>query len=781
MTPNTFRGYRLAVLARLSKFDDNGRARIALGVGLVLFIALLFPKGLSKYYEYSEGTIWNEEDLIAPFSYPIHRIPAVIDDEVHEATRATPLSFDRIDTVGRRAVDSLDVILSVIASVIDSTVPLRPGLDATSRAAPLVLRSIARRGLAVPLSSDDAMILLRLRLADRPRRGSTARPYGALRAFIMPLLDDLYTRGLLDRSRASFEQPTLALQNAEYEELHPVRDFLDRGDIDGFVRARAHSDVFPAPLVVALIRSVAAPNIVHNPRRSQVALQAATAAVPRTDGIVKQNERIVSRHERITPAIKAKLDSYQRARIERAGEVNTLLQVLGRAGHTATILSFLGIYLALFRKRIFRSTQKLLLLGLIILIPTMFAYLSFSVPISGPVQYLILVPIASMLVAIIFDSRVAFYTTVTVSFLVGALRGNDYTIILASAMAGSLALYTVRDIKHRTQIFRSLTFIFLGYAIVIGFDGLQRAVPMGQVTTDLLYAAANALLSSILTFGLLYFFERLFGIDTDLTLLELSDFNHPLLRELSSRAPGTFHHSIVMGTLAEAAALAIGANPILARVGAYYHDIGKCPHPEAFVENQLGTNNIHESLPPVESARRIIKHVEDGITMAREAGLPQRVIDFIPAHHGTTTVAYFLEKERQERPESLVAGEFRYPGPSPLTKETAIVMLADTIEAAARALEEPTVDSIEKLIDHTVNKRLAEGQLEYCDLTFRELMLVKKSFLTILTGIHHNRIKYPTEADAEAAQKNAERTAKLLKLPSTADAISSRIRRIDQL
>jgi cyclic-di-AMP phosphodiesterase PgpH len=252
------------------------------------------------------------------------------------------------------------------------------------------------------------------------------------------------------------------------------------------------------------------------------------------------------------------------------------------------------------------------------------------------------------------------------------------------------------------------------------------------------------------------------------------------LRELSSRAPGTFHHSINMGSLAEAAATAIGANAILARVGAYYHDIGKISEPEYFVENQAGAQNVHETMQPTRSAEKIINHVTEGIRLAQEYRLPQRVIDFIPAHHGTTLVAYFYEKQRSLGGDAITPESFRYAGPKPSTKETAIVMLADTIEASARAVEEPTVENIEALIESVVNQRLQQGQLEQCDLTFRDLALVKRSFLGILSGIHHSRIKYPSEGEAEAARKAAERTRKMLNLPSTTDAIIQRMKRFDQ-
>jgi hypothetical protein len=234
-----------------------------------------------------------------------------------------------------------------------------------------------------------------------------------------------------------------------------------------------------------------------------------------------------------------------------------------------------------------------------------------------------------------------------------------------------------------------------------------------------------------------------------------------------------------MGTLAEAAATSIGANATLSRVGAYYHDIGKMLEPEYFVENQISNQNIHDTLEPRESARKIINHVLRGIELAKEYKLPDRVIDFIPAHHGTTLVSYFYEKEKSLGTGEINLEDYQYHGPKPYSKETGIVMLADTIEAATRAIEEPTIEKIRELIDKIVSKRLADGELENCDLTFRELSIVKQSFLNILTGIHHTRIKYPSEEDAAAAKKLADRTAKLLNLPSTTDALMQRMKKLD--
>jgi hypothetical protein len=261
----------------------------------------------------------------------------------------------------------------------------------------------------------------------------------------------------------------------------------------------------------------------------------------------------------------------------------------------------------------------------------------------------------------------------------------------------------------------------------------------------------NSILSPILAYGLLIFYEKVFGVATDLVFLELTDFNNPLLRELSSKAPGTFHHSIIMGNLSEQAAKEIGANQILARVGCYYHDIGKVVSPEYFVENQLESKNKHEQLNPSLSAKMIIAHVKNGIKLAEKYRMPREIINFIPMHHGNTLVSYFFEKARTEEgtEESIHDYIYRYPGPKPKSKETGIVMLADAVEAATRAIEDPTPAKLETQIDEIIKSRFIEGELDDCDLTLKDLIKIKHSFLKTLVGIHHHRIRYPDQENGE--------------------------------
>lgn len=261
-------------------------------------------------------------------------------------------------------------------------------------------------------------------------------------------------------------------------------------------------------------------------------------------------------------------------------------------------------------------------------------------------------------------------------------------------------------------------------------------------------------MSPLIAYGLLIFYEKVFKITTDLTLLELSDFNHPLLKELSSKAPGTFHHSIIMGNLSEAAAESIGANQILARVGCYYHDIGKITKPQFFIENQLDQNNRHNDLNPSVSTKIIIAHVKDGIEMAKKYKLPDKIIEFIPMHHGTTLVSYFYDKAKNISKEEIFDYSYRYPGPKPQTKETGIVMLADAIEASTRTIEEPSPQKLENKIKEVIRSRFMEGELDECDLTLKDLTKIKESFLKVLVGIHHHRIKYPDKNQLEMLTDN---------------------------
>jgi len=276
------------------------------------------------------------------------------------------------------------------------------------------------------------------------------------------------------------------------------------------------------------------------------------------------------------------------------------------------------------------------------------------------------------------------------------------------------------------------------------------------VTDELIFVSINAMLM-LLAYPMLWIFERMFDITTDLTLLELSDTNRPLLKELSLKASGTFNHVLQVANLAEAAAASVRANALLTRVGALYHDVGKMIKPEYFVENQRQGSNPHDGLKPRMSALIIASHVKEGLEIGRKYRLPQEVLDFIPMHHGTTRIEYFyrraLDQQKEESPD-ILESEFRYPGPKPNTRETGILMLADSVEAASRTLENPTHKRLENLIDSIVDSRRDDGQLDETNLTFAEIDVIKDAYLNVLMGIYHVSVKYPESATESATERS---------------------------
>ncbi|MCB0752627.1 MAG: HDIG domain-containing protein, partial [Ignavibacteriae bacterium] len=338
---------------------------------------------------------------------------------------------------------------------------------------------------------------------------------------------------------------------------------------------------------------------------------------------------IVAKHNRITPDIKLKIDSYRIAKGEERGLWSRIAQGLGKILHVIVILSLFSFYVYSFRPKIYKDNSKIFLITIIVVLISFIAFLINQINVNAPVELLILVPVVSMLITIFFDSRVGFYSTVVIALIVGGLRGNDYALAVMNIVAGGFAAYTVRDIKNRNQIFRSFLYILLGYTLSIVAFGLERFAPWEEILVQCGFAASNSLFSPVLTYGLIIFFEKIFKLTTEITLLELTDYNTPLLRELAKSAQGTFNHSLTMGNMVESAAEEIKANPLLVRVGALYHDIGKSQNPNAFVENQIDNYNIHDDLKPEESAAIIIDHVAQGIKMAEEENLPKEIMEFI--------------------------------------------------------------------------------------------------------------------------------------------------------
>jgi len=739
---------RLADTFTNEGFRQNLILKILIAAVLLTAGSLMFPHPESFDYSYGVGGVWADQDLVAPFSFPIFKELRQYEQERQEAAHNVYAVFERRDDITRYAGESLKVLMkSIQRAAAARSRWLRSRFPADSAA-------FARAGAIVPtllLSEADWNVLVQMN-----ERSPKVITFSALEASILETMASVGRAGLIDQPK--IRQPhlaRLALRKGTAEDVIPYDNVFDTEEALNLILSRLQEETIRT-VAAKIAREVLKPNIIFNQSQTRLAIQLAEDDVPRTLGYVRENERIVGKDDRITEEVKIRLDSFRKAKAERGSGYAGWRHWAGTTLHVAILITLYTLYLYLFRKRVFRDNGKLLLIALLLIMEMFFAYLSLNLGKSG--QYLIFVPAASMLLSIIFDSRVAFYGTVTIAFLIAGIRGNDYPIALISLAAGVLSVYTVRDIRHRTQIFRSIIFIFLGYLIPVIALSLEMFESFSSITTDMTFALANAVFSPVLTYGLLIFFERAFRVTTDLTLVELSDFNHPLLRDLSEKAPGTFHHSITIGNLAEAAAEEVGANPILARVGGYYHDIGKMVKPEYFVENQIGNQNRHSRLKPRMSALIIASHVKEGIELGRQNGLPEIVLDFIPQHHGTTRISFFYDKAlrqavRRPTKEIIQEEDFLYPGPKPQTKELGIVMLADSVEASTRAIQEMTPQKLEASIDNMIKHRFLEGQLDECELTLKDLAKIKEAFLKILTGIHHQRIKYPESQPGAAAEQ----------------------------
>ncbi|MDX2039581.1 MAG: HDIG domain-containing protein [Isosphaeraceae bacterium] len=361
-----------------------------------------------------------------------------------------------------------------------------------------------------------------------------------------------------------------------------------------------------------------------------------------------------------------------------------------------------------------------------------------------------LVPVAitAMILAIAYNPNFALMTTFGLSILTTLATGGGlgYLVILMGGTAAGVL--TLREVRTRTKLIKVGATAALGYAVLTWAVGLWQDQPLGLIGSDSLWRAGWGLMAGFFLGGSLPFVETAFGIVTGISLLELGDITHPLLQELVRRAPGTHNHSITVGTIAEAAAERIGANALLVRVGAYFHDIGKMLKPHYFVENQVGGANRHANLAPAMSTLIIIGHVKDGVDLGRRHHLPEPIIDLIEQHHGTTLVEYFYHeahKRNGQNPDAsnVLESSFRYPGPKPRSKEAAILMVADCVESASRTLSEPTPARIEGLVRDLIEKRLRDGQFDECGLTLREISEIRESLIKSIIGIYHVRVRYP--------------------------------------
>lgn len=721
------------------KEKDNLKIKFFIGLLTVLLIMFMFPKGESIESEVSVGSIWTQNDLIADFSFPVKKDIAVYKAEIKrmesgvypiylENKDVNKLVLKKLKNYNEWFIASLDSNINNDSTYINNSFLTRSSFN--------IFRGIRKK--ETTLSKDNTNTLSYIFLIARS------------------ILHDLTSRGLIDKIPSKANKDSIAIREKGFDKIVPVKRFYTIPSGRNYVLERLSKIQLPENIknaVFEYVNNFITPTLIYQLKLTEQEIIQARNNVSKYSGIVNENERIVGTHDRITKEVKAKIDSYREAKGEILGTDKIILQFIGKFLHITFLIILLIIYIYLFRKKIFYDNQKIFLLSINLIFLSFITFLINKISINAPLQFLIFIPASSMLLTIVFDSRVGFYTTVVLALITGALRGNDYSFMAANLFAGGLSIYTVRDIKNRTQIFRSFQFILIAYITTILAFGFERFATWETLFVEFAFAGTNALISPVLTYGLLIFFERFFNITTDLTLLELSNFDGPLLKDLAAKTPGTFSHSMTIGTLVETVAEKIGANPLLARVGAYYHDIGKTISPQTFVENQINDDNIHERISPEESVALILKHIDEGINLAKENKLPQEIIDFIPMHHGTMILTYFYEKAKKlYGKEKVDVKDYRYKGPKPNTKETAILMLADGCESAVRSMKDLDKGKVENLIDSLIEARIEDDQLNESPLTFSDITKIKESFKNVLIGQHHRRIRYPKQDQMEKGE-----------------------------
>lgn len=704
--------------------------RIAIAAILLLALANLFSPLRDDNIDLKPGTISTRE-VIAPFDFPILLNPdslRALQDSA--ASRVLPLAYRHLEIEARMRED-IDRFLIKLAA-------LREEDDFLSNKK----KSLSSWGLG--LSEETVDFLLSVSSLYQFQSGLKTVSEQIIQAGILPLSDDqlpelgpeimIQQNDQLVRRPASslITRPSLALAaRIKAQELYPNSDKL----------SQAVSEVAGSLLVS---------NISVNLEEVAQARARARASIPAFTGWVRRGERILAPYQLVDDNAYLKLLSLR----QRLQEMNLaarsgswwryLLTLLSRLLALGFFISILIFYLRHFRPEIFQSLSSLVLLAVIIMLTMLAGWLIISHSELSP--YLIPAAVGSLITSLVFDITLGSVMAVTISLLLGVVTSFSFPVTVVALASGSVAALLVRGLRGRMQfIATSFAAIALTNILAIAAVEYLRLSPLSQIKQALVLGPVNALFSVILTLVLLPIIEAVFRTTTDFSLLEMADPDQHLLKRLSIEAPGTFQHSMLVGTLAEAAAKAIGANSLQARIMGYYHDIGKLAKPEYFIENQSEGQNRHDGLPPKMSCLILFSHVKEGLALAQAHRLPQILRDAIAQHHGTALCRFFYQRAIQQSQGTVPPqADFRYPGPKPQSKETGILMLADTVEATVRSLKDRSPSRIRRMVKSIIIERANDLELDETNLTLHELNLIGESFIPVLLAVFHPRIDYPS-------------------------------------
>jgi cyclic-di-AMP phosphodiesterase PgpH len=746
MSRRADRNGRSSVLHRLSgapgrtwseRLAHHG-ARTLLVLVLAVLIAFFFPPVRGTDVEpYVEGMV-AQEDVIAAVPFSVPKSPAELEAERRSAMETVPPTFDLLsepaDTMSAQLMhffDELDAAAAQGDRGLLETVLREERINATPSQVDFVMDDESRLGLRSAAAL--AVQIVRAGVVDASR------------------IVDLTTTRVTIREQEQPERSVLA------EDILTSRGFFNEAILMlPAGTSPEQSDLFSLMIVGHIQYSLVLNIVATEGDRSQAArlVSPIKAEVLEGQAIVRQADPIgLEAIERLR-AYEVELASRGMAEAEELG----LGALVGATVVNAMMLSLFGLLLFFNRPEVYANFRWLLLIA--VLVATYFGA-AVAIDRSGLATEWLPIAFVALPVAVLWDSRMSLFLVLVLVAITGTLTPfSAYGSVLALMAAGAAASMSVRAVRRRSETWVSIAIIAAAGAVMLGAHGLATAAVLSDVARGTVAIAGNATVSALLAMGFLFVFELFTGITTDQTLLEWADPTRPLLRRLSLEAPGTYAHTINVANLSEAAAADIGANGLLSRVGVYYHDVGKMLKPHYFVENQPDGRNPHDKLKPETSAAIIREHVTEGVRLAKDEKVPSIVLDFILEHHGTQRIGFFFEKAREEAEGEVDEDRFSYPGPKPQSRETAIVMLADSCESATRAMHEPTPERVRDLIDNIVEGKIADGQLDEAPLTLSEIAQVKDQFVKILAGVMHRRIEYPstkhlTDSDGENGEEGA--------------------------
>jgi putative nucleotidyltransferase with HDIG domain len=695
-------------------------------VAALLALAAALPGGsVHDRFRYREGDIAHER-IVAPFAFRVQKDDATLRREQAAAANAVPPVFGVDTRVSASALDRFATFQEKALAVVLDPKP-----------SPVAEKAKKLRSLGVPLSDEAATSL-----AGSTRTRRVFKELGSI-------LNEIYSAGVVAEKRDGtlMGYRVVSLREGESVAPHPSSLIYDRRDALVLVDQRASEafadDPRAAHAMVELAEPLVQPNVIYDPAETAYRRVQAQSGVATTVGYVQKDEMILDANQRVDAASLQKLRSLADVERARLGRSEFLYPPVARMLLMLLFIAAFSTYLKMELPQVYRDNAMLAMFA--VLTAAVMTLAQVMTGVMGLSEFTVPLALAPLVVASLMEKRPALVFTLMLAVAVTAIVEMRSPFVAVALMGGVTAVYSVSRLRHRWHFLRAnLTIGMANLAAILAWD-LARNTGWQPLARDVMWGGLNSFLAISFAFVLLPVVEHLFGLTSDITLLELSDLNRPLLKRLQLEAPGTYHHSMIVGSLAEAAAESISANSLLARVSAYYHDIGKLAKPEYYAENEPASmRSRHERLTPTMSTLVVKSHITEGLELARRERLPRAVANAIPEHHGTMVMAFFYHKALEADPTAR-REDFSYPGPKPRSKETAILMLADGVEGASRALAEPTPSRIRGLVSRIIDERVQEGQLEQCGLTLSDLAKIRDAFIPVLTAIFHVRAPYPDD------------------------------------